>query len=821
MKYSLKDLVDIPRLQELTDNLYLAAGIPSAIITQEGEILTGSGWQKICTQFHRKHPQIELDCIASDTSIMARMKAGEPFAMYKCPRGLTDASIPIVIEGDHLANAFAGQLFLEPPDEQTELKFREQARQFGMDEEAYIAAFREIPVLPLGRFRPALLFLAQLAKVIAELGLQRKRELEALEQLRQSERRFRILVEQAGDPIELLDSHGRFVDCNTAAAQSLGYSRDEFLRLDVSDVDPLKSLETFRQEFQALANKPPATFESLHRRKDGTTFPVEITASVFEFGGVFRALSLVRDISERQRNLDILKDRDREIRRSQEIAHIGHWVWEGRTNISHFSDEMRRIFGIEGDGALVTSSSSVMQMVHPDDWARVQAAGNFGFGLAHHEALEYRLLRPDGSIRHVRAVPGDREVDAAGRVTRLSGVVQDITETKRAEEERDRLEAQLQQAMKMEAIGRLAGGVAHDFNNLLTTITGNVALALMDLRPEDPLARVLNEVNRAADSAASLTRQLLAFSRKQIIEPRVLDLNDLIGNLHKMLGRLIGEDIEMRTIQAPGLGAVKIDPGQFEQVLVNLVVNAKDAMPDGGQLVVETANVELGEDYCLTHPNARSGRYVMLAVSDTGHGMSSEVKAHLFEPFFTTKPRGRGTGLGLATIFGAVQQAGGTIEVYSEVDHGTTIKLYLPRIESKAEKLVTERQTRSMPGGRETILLVEDDVTVRELATRLLKKLGYTVLSAPDGGHAFMLVEKYEGQIDLLLTDVVMPGINGLQLAERLMKLKPDLRVLFTSGYTENIVVHHGVIEENLNFIAKPYNPQTLSRKLRDVLDKP
>ncbi len=323
-------------------------------------------------------------------------------------------------------------------------------------------------------------------------------------------------------------------------------------------------------------------------------------------------------------------------------------------------------------------------------------------------------------------------------------------------------------------------------------------------------------MTRAAQSAAALTRQLLAFSRKQIIEPRVLDLNELIANLHKMLARLIGEDVRLETKPAASLRPVRIDVGQFEQVLVNLAVNARDARPSGGQLVVETANADLDEAYCARHAGARPGRFVMLAVSDTGHGMADEVKQHLFEPFFTTKPKGRGTGLGLATTFGAVKQAGGTIDVYSEVGRGTTFKIYLPAVDEVAARLEARAAEDEPRGGRETVLLVEDDPGVRTFAIRVLERLGYRVLHAANGQEALALAP---GRVDLLITDVVMPGMNGRQLAERLVRLHPHMKVLYASGYTENVIAHHGVVDEGLSFIGKPYAVASLARKVREVLD--
>jgi two-component system, cell cycle sensor histidine kinase and response regulator CckA len=432
------------------------------------------------------------------------------------------------------------------------------------------------------------------------------------------------------------------------------------------------------------------------------------------------------------------------------------------------------------------------------------------------QRAEYRFRHKDGNWVTMETVGTNLLNDPVVKGIVLN--IREITERKNAEQERQKLQEQLQQAMKMEAVGRLAGGVAHDFNNLLTVITGYVELARMQLTPPDPLLRSLDGIHKAAESAAALTNQLLAFSRRQIIEPKVLNLNDLVGGLVKMLTRLIGEDIELQTVLAGELGSVKVDPGQFEQVLVNLAVNARDAMPDGGRLVIETVNSELDQDYCARHPQMQPGMYVLLSLSDTGYGMNDDVKQHLFEPFYTTKPKGQGTGLGLATIFGVVKQAGGAIEVYSEIDRGTTFKIYLPSVEEQAERLVKETPSRELARGDETILLVEDDEGVRDVALTTLEHLGYRVLTAANGGEAFMIVEKYGGHIDLLMTDVVMPGMNGRELAERLLKLKPEMKVLFTSGYTEDIIVHHGVVDENLNFIGKPYSLQALARKMRDVL---
>jgi CheY-like chemotaxis protein len=381
------------------------------------------------------------------------------------------------------------------------------------------------------------------------------------------------------------------------------------------------------------------------------------------------------------------------------------------------------------------------------------------------------------------------------------------------------LQDQLRQSQKIEAIGRLSGGIAHDFNNILTIISGNAQLSLLDLKQGDPLRENIEEIKRASERAADLTRQLLAFSRKQIMEMQVLDLNHVVQGLDKMLHRLLGEDIELLTVLPEGIGKVKADPGQIEQVIVNLAVNAKDAMIEGGKLTIETADVELDEEYAHRHIAVIPGQYVMLSISDTGVGMTSEVKERVFEPFFTTKEQGKGTGLGLSTVYGIVKQSGGNIWVYSEPGQGTTFKIYLPQVDEPLDEL-KEEVLKEIPRGDETILVVEDEETVRKLAIRLLKSQGYRVLEAPDGGKALLLCEKLKERIHLILTDVVMPGMSGRKLAERLKQIHPEMKVLYMSGYTDNAIVHHGVLEEGTKFIQKPFTLENLARKVREALDK-
>lgn len=381
------------------------------------------------------------------------------------------------------------------------------------------------------------------------------------------------------------------------------------------------------------------------------------------------------------------------------------------------------------------------------------------------------------------------------------------------------LEDQLRQAQKLEAVGRLAGGVAHEFNNLLTVITGYSVLLLDALDPDNPLHQDLEQIKRASDRATLLTSRLLGFSRKQVVQLKVLDLNAVIAELDKMLRHLIGEDIKVSSVFGKELGRVEADPGQIEQIIMNLAINARDAMPQGGTFSIETANLDADEAFSRQHPDVQPGTYVMLTIGDTGYGMDEETVSHIFEPFFTTKGPDRGTGLGLSTVYGIVEQYGGAIEVDSNPGQGTVFRIYLTRVEEQVESSQPGEYPGASLRGHETVLLVEDEDEVRNLASRVLLQSGYTLLEARNGEEALLMCELHEGSIHLLVTDVVMPGMNGRELSERLVPLQPQVKVIYISGYTDDVVVHHGVSETNSAFLQKPFEPEVLARKVREVLD--
>ena len=422
----------------------------------------------------------------------------------------------------------------------------------------------------------------------------------------------------------------------------------------------------------------------------------------------------------------------------------------------------------------------------------------------------WKHRKKDGKIIQVQII--SHELEYAGKQVRLV-VAQDISE-------RHLLEQQLRQSQKMEAVGRLAGGVAHDFNNLLMVIKGHTELLLNVLPPAEQYSRKIEQIDRAADRASSLTRQLLAFSRLQVLQPHVMNLNDVVEEMGRLLPRLIGEDIELVIGGSENLGAIRADASQMEQVIMNLAVNARDAMPEGGRLLIETSNAELDSAYSSMHPIVRQGRYVLLAVSDTGTGMDAETQAHIFEPFFTTKPQGKGTGLGLATVYGVVKQSGGFIWVYSELGRGTSFKIYLPRVDQPVERIGSTRAAAEAPRGTETILLAEDEQDVREVAREFLESGGYTVIEARDGAEALKKVDKHEGAINLLVTDMVMPGMTGQELSARLLRNRPDVRVLYMSGYSERAAVESAQGDSSMRLLAKPFSRWALLRAVHDILSK-
>ena len=694
----LVNLLDIPALQSLMDHFSELSHAVVAIVDTRGKVLLRSGWQDICTQFHRIHPDSARNCTESDLALARSIRPGEHVG-YHCRNGLWDVVTPLMIGGKHVGNIFTGQFFYED-DAIDEAPFALQAERYGYDQEAYLCALRRVPRVSREWVATLMVFLTEFAELISRSSFSNLKLAKALVQqkrvegaLRESEDHFRAMFETASIGVAQTDPEsGRWLRVNRRMCEITGYSTAELLEMRVGDIthpdDRLRDRELF--DSVVRGDVPEYRIEKRYIRKDGLTVWVNV-------------------------NMTLIRDRD-------------------------------------------------------------------------------------------------------GQPMRTMATVEDITERKRADEEREKLQGQLAQAQKMESIGILAGGVAHDFNNLLTVINGYTELALSSLPPADPLQVQLTEVRKAGDRATGLTRQLLAFSRKQVLQPRTLSLNGIVQNMKKLLERLVGEDVHVCLTLSEQDPIVHADPGQLEQVIMNLAINARDAMTDGGRLSIETAVVCRDESHLGDNPEARPGRYAVLAISDAGAGMDEATVKRVFEPFFTTKPVGQGTGLGLSMVHGIVAQSGGHIEVHSQPGKGTTFTVFLPAAAAAEEAVEAPPAVAQPVRGNETILVVEDQAEVRDFTAAVLKARGYRVLKALSGSEALQVLEREAGRVDLVLTDVVMPNMSGRQLVERVHLAYPEIQALYMSGYTDDVIAHHGILEEGVNLIQKPFSPEALAAKVRECL---
>ena len=628
----------------------------------------------------------------------------------------------------------------------------------------------------------------------------------AQEALREANQTFLALVRSSPLGIILLDQKGTVKLWNPAAEHIFGWSEKEV------QGGPLPFFSQGKDDYPALIERisrgGQLTAEELSRRKkDGAPIDISVFAGTIrdEQGDVRGIVTVIEDVTARKR-------REEELTRlslAVDQAAGPIVITDPQGIIVYVNRAFEQVTGYSRAEAVGQNPRMLKSGKHDEDfykslWAKLER-GETWTGVFVNRRKDGSLYDEESSIFPVH--------DAGGRVINYVAIKRDATHE-------HLLEAQLRQAQKIEAVGQLAGGIAHDFNNLLTIVSGYCQLLAERMEVESPLQGYVEEIKKAGDRAVSLTRQLLAFSRRQVLQPQPLDLNAVVSNMEKMLRRLIGEDIELKIMLLPDLSRVKADPGQIEQVILNLAINSRDAMPEGGELTVETANLELDASYTQRHAEIIPSRYVMLAVSDTGLGMDAATQARIFEPFFTTKEKGKGTGLGLATVYGIVKQSGGYIYVYSEPGKGATFKVYLPVLApTERESVEARRALTRATEGVETILLVEDEVGVRSLAANILRKHGYKVLEAYEPEEATTLAAQYEGPIHLLVTDVVMPRMSGRRLAEHLAFSRSEMKVLYMSGYTDNAVVQHGVLQEGIQFLQKPFTTEALARKVREVLD--
>lgn len=716
--------------------------------------------------------------------------------------------------------------------------------------EATAISVDQIKVLLIGLYRHSYKEKHNIIQMGRELNLDYHRLDKLLDMLRKSEARFKDLFESSPEAIFVEDYYGNVLDVNPAACRLHGIERNKLIGMNVIDLVPPDQREQIQKSFPYDGKEKWRRKEAYSWTSDNRAVPVEIIGTRIEHAGQPALLLHVRDMTERQKMEDELKrhrDHLEEMvtQRTEKLYAVNQQLQNEITDritaekaLKESKEKYSALFECSNDAIFIHDLNDnilevnrkavelfgytkrefiqlkLPQLYGPDNNERTTFAGD---SLMREGFVRFEIDLKKKSGRLVNADVSSSLINV-GSKSFVQAIIRDITERKH-------LESQLRQSQKMEAVGRLAGGIAHDFNNLLTAINGNAEMALADLDPENPVSEYIKEILNAGDKAVKLTRQLLAVSRKQIVKPQVIDVNQIISNMDKMLHRLIEEDIHIETLLEPDIPKIKADPGQIEQILVNLVINARDALTHkvGEQvqktIVIKTDKVHLDESYTADHVESKSGFFVILSVSDNGVGIDQDVQSKIFEPFFTTKGIKKGTGLGLSTVYGIVKQNNACIQVYSEVNHGTIFKIFWPPTE---EGLSEEKQniiSKVKLIGNEKILLVEDDDAVRQYTRKSLQSFGYQVFDAENGGEALKIIRENKINFNMLITDVVMPEMNGKVLAQKLLQLLPTIKVLYVSGYTNSHIVHNGIVEDNIHFVQKPYSVISLISKVREILD--
>jgi PAS domain S-box-containing protein len=613
----------------------------------------------------------------------------------------------------------------------------------------------------------------------------------------------KYMIDNIQEMILWVDPEAHFVFVNDHTCRTLGYTREELLYMTVHDIDPNFPEEVWPQHWENIKQSGRArTIETIALHKNGRRIPIEVVINYLNFFGKEFHCCFVHDITERKKAEEILKESEDRFRILLDKGFDGIFIHRDLIIL----DMNQRMADISGYSPSELLQSNVINLFTPDSQKSIHnyiSSGQKGY-------YEVKLLRKEGQIVDIEAFGAPCKFH--GRGARIVAI-RDITEQKKLHE-------QLRQAQKMEAIGHLAGGVAHDFNNILSAIVGYAHLTLLKLKDDDPLRMNIEEILTASDKAANLTQSLLAFSRKQLIVSKPVSINSIVFNMKKILDRIIGEDIDFKVINnAVNDLIVKVDKGQIEHVLMNLATNARDAMPDGGKLTITTEEINIDEHFIRMHQEGEIGKYAVITVTDTGVGMDKKTRENIFEPFFTTKEVGKGTGLGLAMVYGTIKQHNGFINVYSEQGKGTTFNIYLPLAESVVEHM-GKNEEAPVASGNEKILLIEDDQDVRRSIKSLLEEFGHTVIEAADGDQAITLFSKNKDFFQLVISDVIMPRQSGKEVYDELKKIRPDIKILFVSGYSADILTKKGIVGEGINFISKPINPEVFFRKIREVLDK-
>ncbi len=930
MKYRFKELVDISKLQKLTDELFSATSIPSSIVAMDGEILTASGWQKICTDFHRKHPEIEKECIESDLKIRKKLNKGDSFVIYKCPRGLVDASAPIIIEGEHVANVFSGQVFLSPSDEAMEKYFSDQARKFGFDEAKYLEAFRDVPVINKEKFQSGISFLTSLAEIIADLGLSRIREMETLSALKESEERFRSIAEMNGECIWQLDRDGKYSFVSSTVKKIFGYEREEVIGMDFRVFFPESEIERAEKAFsEAISGQPYRLYEFDGVRKDGSVFPMEVSINpVLKEGTIAGVQGIVRDITRNKLAEEALKESEARFRSfmdhfpdpafikdkkkryiyvnrsvldiwetlpekftgttareyfneedAQKIEHRdrlvleehrvideevliqnrfgenewrreirfpiempnGDWLIGGITidineQIRGKEERQRLIAAIEqtGESLVITSPNGTIEYVNPafeaiTGYTRQEIAGRNPRILrsGYHDESVYKVLwdtihsgkrwtgrlvnrRKDGtSYTSEYAITPVKNSD--GDILNFIWISRDVTGE-------IALEKRIARAQKMESIGNLASGIAHDFNNILFPILGLAEMLLEDLPAGSMEHENVEEIHKAGKRGRDLVKQILSFGRKGEQKKIPFRIQQVLRDVLKLSRATIPANIEMNQDIQTACGKVLADPTQLHQITMNLITNALHAVEEkGGKIFVGLAETVMSRDDSLTF-SMPPGKYAMLTVSDTGCGMTPEVMEKIFEPYFTTKGQGKGTGLGLAVVYGIVREHRGEIRVRSEAGKGTTFDIYLPVVADNDASSLVENEPH-IATGNERVLVVDDEAAVLRMVRQVLERLGYRVTAHLRSIDALDVFRANPDGFDLVITDMTMPIMTGERLAEEMMRIEPDIPIIICTGFSERINREKAEAIGVKGLLMKPISKFDIGKMVRSVLD--
>ena len=803
MDYSLEDLIDMKQFQDLQDRLNAIYSFPAAIIDNQGRILTATAWQDICTQFHRKNSESERVCIKSDQYISEHLHEANPSVSYRCPHGLVDNALPIIIDGVHYGNFFTGQFFLKEPDMDF---FRRQAQKYGFDEKAYLEAVKKVPIWNQEQLDNYLFFIAGLISVISESGLKKLKEIEARKKIEASEKKFKSILKTAMDGYWLTDAEGRLLEVNDAYCQMSGYSEAELLTMNIADLEAHEDAAAVAAHMKKVIRQRTDRFESRHRRKNGTLFDVEVSIQ-YRPEGNGQSVCFLRDISSRKEAEAVLKESEEKFRNFTEQSFVGFYILQGGY-FKYVNPKFADIFGYSVPEIL--NGVHVSRLVHPDDLATVlENVGKRERGETKSIQYTFRGVRKTGEMIHVAiygsALIYEHKPAAIGTMLDISKELE--------------MEKRVSQAQRMESIGFLAGGIAHDFNNILFPIVGLSEMLMEDMRPGSAEYENAAEIHRAGRRGSELVKQILAFSRQSEQKKVPVHLHQIIREVMILIRATIPTNIGISE-DIPNTGClVQADPTQIHQIAMNLITNAYHAVaPQSGTISVSLREVRFGDHDAKRH-SLQPGQYALLTVADTGCGIDETIMGKIFEPYFTTKEKGKGTGLGLASVYGIVTEHHGEVRVFSEAGQGATFEVYLP-IMAQTDTPQMDEEKKLVSYGQERILLVDDEPAIVSLEKQMLERMGYTVTARQNSLEALAEFKRRPHDFDLLITDMTMPDMTGLQLSAEILSIRPDMPIIMCTGFSENI--HESALESMgiRGLLMKPVLKSELARTLRTAMDE-